>query len=250
MYNHTEEWRLIPGFEKSHQISSYQRVRSLDRIRHIPKRIGCVAHTRIDTSRILKPDIDRDGYVTVTLCRHNCTPIKKKVHRLMLEAFVGPCPPGMQCRHLNGDRADNCLENLIWGTPKENQADRITHGTHARGSCSTRATITEAKALLIIDRLIAGVTCHKIAEDIGCSSAIVQQIGAGITWRHLTGGALANRCLPGNPTLCAADVFAIRQLLTCGARACDLANVYSVGRSIISDIKHRHCWKHLPNLQV
>ena len=46
------------------------------------------------------------------------------VHRLVLEAFVGPCPEGMECRHLEGDTANNALSNLAWGTPQENAADK------------------------------------------------------------------------------------------------------------------------------
>lgn len=49
------------------------------------------------------------------------------VHRLVLEAFVGPCPPGMQCRHLDGNSLNNRLSNLCWGTPKENLDDAVRH---------------------------------------------------------------------------------------------------------------------------
>lgn len=52
------------------------------------------------------------------------------VHRVVLEAFVGPCPPGMQCRHLNGVADDNRLVNLVWGTASEDNYDRVRHGTH------------------------------------------------------------------------------------------------------------------------
>lgn len=50
------------------------------------------------------------------------------VHRLVLETFAGPCPDGMECRHLNGNPKDNRLENLAWGTPSENSADTKAHG--------------------------------------------------------------------------------------------------------------------------
>jgi len=43
------------------------------------------------------------------------------VHRAVLLAWVGPCPKGCQCDHLNGDNTDNRLENLQWVTPRENQ---------------------------------------------------------------------------------------------------------------------------------
>lgn len=55
------------------------------------------------------------------------------VHRLVAEAYHGPCPEGMQCRHLDGDKTNNRPENLRWGTAVENAADRKVHGTESSG---------------------------------------------------------------------------------------------------------------------
>lgn len=50
------------------------------------------------------------------------------VHRLVLSAFVGPCPIGFDGLHKD-DNPSNCnLSNLYWGTKKENYADMIKHG--------------------------------------------------------------------------------------------------------------------------
>ena len=75
----------------------------------------------------LTPRKTNAGYWRVTLyrqkIRHELT-----VHRLVLEAFVGPCPKGKECGHENGNASDNRLENLSWKTPSENQKDRARHG--------------------------------------------------------------------------------------------------------------------------
>jgi hypothetical protein len=42
---------------------------------------------------------------------------QRYVHRLVLEFTTGVCPPGMQARHLDGDRFNNAPANLAWGTP-------------------------------------------------------------------------------------------------------------------------------------
>lgn len=52
------------------------------------------------------------------------------IHRMVMEAFVGPRPDGMEVRHLNGDPSDNRLDNLVYGTHAENMQDAIAHGTH------------------------------------------------------------------------------------------------------------------------
>src|SRR5271166_1685861 len=45
-------------------------------------------------------------------------------HTLVLLTFVGPCPEGYECRHLDGNPANNRLRNLAWGTRLENAADQ------------------------------------------------------------------------------------------------------------------------------
>jgi len=53
------------------------------------------------------------------------------VHTLVLTAFVGPRPPSLEARHLNGNPQDNRWpENLAWGTHSENEKDKIKHGTN------------------------------------------------------------------------------------------------------------------------
>ena len=73
------------------------------------------------------------GYLRV-----NLTPLIGKaqtfrVHRLVLISFVGACPEGMEARHLNGVKDDNCIENLVWGTPEENRQDNHRLGVYQRG---------------------------------------------------------------------------------------------------------------------
>ena len=73
----------------------------------------------------------RWGHVRVLLTRPDGRRINRYVHGLVMEAFVGACPSGMEIRHLNGVPDDNRLENLVYGTKSENARDRRTHGTDA-----------------------------------------------------------------------------------------------------------------------
>src|SRR5262245_55405966 len=67
---------------------------------------------------------------------------KRYVHRLVLEACSEPPEAGQETRHLNGDRFDNRIENLAWGTRAENTADRFRHGTVLFGERNPRARLT------------------------------------------------------------------------------------------------------------
>ncbi len=73
-----------------------------------------------DTWRSLKP-ILRDGYPTVNLSRSG-TKAARRIHRLVLEAFVGPCPEGMVACHNDGSRTNNDLANLRFDSNREAEA--------------------------------------------------------------------------------------------------------------------------------
>ena len=88
----------------------------------------------LDTWRPLNLNITvRGGYREVTLSRHSPAVVRRiKVHRLVLEVFVGPQPNGCEGCHNNSDRSDNRLVNLRWDTRKGNVADAVRAGTIGR----------------------------------------------------------------------------------------------------------------------
>jgi HNH endonuclease len=54
------------------------------------------------------------------------------IHTLVLNAFIGPCPPGLEGCHWDDDGTNNKLENLRWDTHSANVLDSVRNGTHAR----------------------------------------------------------------------------------------------------------------------
>lgn len=119
-----EIWKPVKGFEGLYEVSSEGRVRSLDRT-------GVDARGRAysSTGQIIRPSTGKYGYKRVILYAPGVRAKTGQIHSLVLESFVGPRPPGGVCRHLDGDPANNHLENLTWGTPSENMYDRAAHGT-------------------------------------------------------------------------------------------------------------------------
>lgn len=121
----TEQWEPIPGYEGTYEVSSQGRVLSLKRAVPHP-------HSRRMTlkARVLKTRSTDKGHRNVQL-HHNGAVDVKYVHRLVLEAFVGPAPEGKPyALHRNGNPADNRLENLYWGSNADNMNDAVRHGTH------------------------------------------------------------------------------------------------------------------------
>lgn len=127
-----DRWVPVPGYEGAYQVSDAGQVRSVDRYITNPFP-GRKTRTQLIKGRLLKPGIAKAGrYPYVNLSNDTGDRRTFHVHRLVLLAFVGPMPTGMQTRHLNGNATDNRLDNLAYGTPTENGADRKLHGTSGR----------------------------------------------------------------------------------------------------------------------
>jgi hypothetical protein len=124
-----EQWRPIAGYEGAYMVSDHGRVRSLDRV--ITYRDG---RTRFHPGRILRPGDTGGGHIVYLGAGIQN---QKSVHRLVLEAFVGPCPPGMEACHWNDIRHDNRLENLRWDTHSANEFDKVRNGRHRRAGGKT-----------------------------------------------------------------------------------------------------------------
>lgn len=120
-----ESWVPITDWEDLYEVSSEGRVRSLNR-----KARARGGHTRNLKGRILTPRTDiNTGHLSVDLYRDKFR-VTKKVHRLVLEAFVGPCPEGSEALHHDDVPTNNHLSNLRWGTRSENAQDRVRNGKH------------------------------------------------------------------------------------------------------------------------
>lgn len=127
---------------------------------------------------------DKDGYQKVQLT-HDGHPKGLPVHGLVLLAFVGPCPDGLQCRHLDGNPANNHVSNLAWGTRIENAQDTVLHGTAIRGEKSPNAKLKPDDVLEIRRRRANGDTLADIAYDYDISSTIVSLIVRRLAWKNV-----------------------------------------------------------------
>jgi NUMOD4 motif/HNH endonuclease len=174
-----ETWLDINGFEGIYQVSDEGRVLSLERrVPHV--RLGI----RLVHGRTLRATPDKDGYLNVVLSAGGVK-VPSSVHRLVLWAFVGPCPPGKEGCHCDGDPTNNRVGNLRWDTPGGNQADRVAHGTILCGERCGNAKLTESAVRLAFILRAAGWTHRKIGAELGVAASNVSMILSGDTWAHL-----------------------------------------------------------------
>ena len=131
----------------------------------------------------LAPDVTKSGHLRVKLY-----PARKQffVHRLVLEAFVGPCPQGMEsCHDPDRDPTNNSVSNLRWDTRQENQNDTVKHGTKLQGSRKWNSKLKEAD-IPEIRRLIAlGRTMQEVADLFGIHDSVVCGISQRKMWKHV-----------------------------------------------------------------
>jgi len=136
------------------------------------------------TWRQLKGGPDKDGYRKVILC-NNGKRSYRRVHMLVLEAFIGPCPPGYVAAHDNGVRWDNRLSNLLWKTQQDNMADKLRHGTHQEGERHGCHILTDAEVIEIRQLLKSGERGVAIATEFGVSDSTISAIKTRRLWNHI-----------------------------------------------------------------
>lgn len=175
--NAADLWRPIPGYEGWYDVSRQGEVRSLrntrGNMRASPRPVGSMQRSKADYPRV-KVALVRRGSRKDFL-----------VHRLVLLAFVGPCPEGMEACHNNGDPADNRLENLRWDTPRANSADAQRHGTQQRGVRNGRALLNPESVRIIRALAKEGQGFAAIGRRFGVGRSCIRKVVRRITWGHV-----------------------------------------------------------------
>jgi hypothetical protein len=132
----------------------------------------------------LKPAIER-GYYRAGL-RRGGKLCNRFVHCLVLEAFVGPKPAGLQgCHAPDPDSSNNALSNLRWGTPTENAADALELGRYRRGESHPSSRLTEAAVIDIHAMNAAGASLKEMADKHHVTKRNIASILKGKTWAHV-----------------------------------------------------------------
>lgn len=133
----------------------------------------------------MAPVKNKDGYLVVHLTTDEADRAFF-VHPLILEAFVGPRPEGMEaCHHPDSDPTNNALDNLRWDTSKANKADMEAHGRRAKGSRSGRAKLVEDDVREIRRRAAQGEKAPSIARTYKVDPKAIRLILNGTNWAHL-----------------------------------------------------------------
>ena len=185
-----ENWKPIPNFP-GYDISDQGRVRSYWHIKIIRCAItGKITGTEYVLepfpNKTLRPSLTRNRpSVTLTI---NNRHFYRCVYRLVLEAFVGPRPAGMECRHLDGNPTNCFLKNLVWGTHSENMLDKTRHGTRhdSKGMKQPLSKLTDDQVLEIRNLAHLGIISQEeIGKTYEVSQSHVSRIHSRDVWKHI-----------------------------------------------------------------
>lgn len=163
-----EEWKPISfGY---YEASSFGRIRRASQGK------------RTYTGRLLKIQ-HSNAYPHVILSLGNRKLHQISVHRLVADAFLGPCPKGMVVNHKDFDKANNRVDNLEYVTPLGNQRHAYKNGRFAHEESHPMAKLTRAAVREI--RALTGVSSKELASRFGVTYWHINNIRRRSTWRNV-----------------------------------------------------------------
>jgi hypothetical protein len=178
-----ERWRAILGFPL-YEVSDLGRVRSLSRT--TPRGNNYIRWRGRVVDGWQRFSANGKPVKMMVALRRDGAQFNVSVHRLVLTAFVGLCPPGLEGCHEDGYPFNNILSNLRWDTRKANQADSKRHGTKSappihRGESHHCATLSDDEVAMIRSITMVRGTRVDLSRRFGVSSNTIYRILAGIS---------------------------------------------------------------------
>jgi len=167
-----EQWKEIPGYP-TYQVSDHGNARSV-------KQFASSGYKIKNLSII----VDKRGYSRIPV-RKNGKPKLVSLHRVILIAFRGDCPPGHESCHNDGDPTNNFLYNLRWDTLSKNWCDRFQHGTATTGTTNPSAKLTVDEVIEIRKLHKTGHSLSHLSDKYNICRSNVHSIVTNKTWKYV-----------------------------------------------------------------
>lgn len=135
--------------------------------------------------RILRPGLNRRGYLQYRLTFDGRVKKSFLEHRLVAITFIGQCPQGLQINHRNGIKTDNRVENLEWVTPRENCLHAIKNGLFPINERSGMAKLKNTDIREIRNLNKKGISTRQISKKYNVSYENIRGILKGKTWSNI-----------------------------------------------------------------
>lgn len=179
-----ERWLPVVGFEGLYDVSSFGRVRRSLTARGPGSTPGRIRSLWTSSTT---------GYPETVLYLPPRIPYRRTVHSLAAEAFLGPCPPGMEVLHGDGDRTNNVLGNLRYGTRSENHRQAYADGRAVAGNAgrlgeanaAAKLTADGVRAIRATFRPGRSGNAQELAARFNVSATLIRSVANRKIWRHV-----------------------------------------------------------------
>lgn len=174
----TEIWKSVSGFDDFYEASNLGNIRSKDRI---VKKFSFICKKEVNQfyyGKLLKQQTNKLGYKFIHI-GINGKKYNIQSGSFILRAFAGEPKQNQVCCHNDGNPSNNLIENLRWGTHKENMEDRKKHGRYKGGS---EHHYTKAPKEIIDKVKDCQITIQEAMLLTGLSYKIFWRAKRGETW--------------------------------------------------------------------
>lgn len=176
-----EQWKSVSSF-LGYEISSCGRLRSTI------FRIGCRPKPGLMDGHIKMKNGKAAARVFSLSAIRSSRRKEFRAHRLVLEAFVGPCPQGMEACHNDGNGLNNHVSNLRWDTHKANMEDAVVHGTKKQKYFGTKHPASRLSDEIVRTLRSKPRSSFNIAAEarrLGVGESTLRNALTKNTWRHV-----------------------------------------------------------------
>ena len=174
-----EEWKDVEGHEGLYKVSSFGRVKSIQRV--VPHK---TSKSKTIPERVLKISKDSQGYLLANLWKENKC-FHGLVHRLVAKAFINNIDNLPEVNHKWGDKEDNRVSELNWTTSRDNQKHSYDVLNRSR-AVPSGADNHKSKKVKCTTLDIEFDSFVSAAEKLGVSQSAISMICAG-TRNHTHG---------------------------------------------------------------
>lgn len=121
-------------------------------------------------------------YLKVTLTK-NGKQTQKLVHRIVAKAFIPNPEDKKEVNHIDGNKSNNCVSNLEWTTPKENQQHAVKTNLRKFGTDLWNGKFSKEQVLKIIQLKKKGMSCKKLGKMFNCDATTISAISRGLRYK-------------------------------------------------------------------
>ena len=209
------------------------------------KRLKAAAGANVGT--ILTPILPKMAYpyygVRLSVCGKV---VNARIHSLVTAAFIGPRPVDKCVNHIDGNKLNNCVENLEYVSLYENAQHASVTGLLLRGEEHSTAKLTDIQVIEIRQKYAEGATFRDLEKEYAVNLSTLHALVTGKTWKHLpTPNRVPRMKYARQAKVTENEVREIRRLYSEGASLVDLGRQFSLSPSTVHPLVHGKTWKHV-----